>query len=89
MLPCLYKNLFNLECPGCGFQRSLFFLLKGDVSASLSMYWATIPILLMFLYCLIHLRFRFSSGPRHLIFLYSFNGLLVICQYIYNLTQHL
>ncbi|MBT6029840.1 MAG: DUF2752 domain-containing protein, partial [Crocinitomicaceae bacterium] len=23
MLPCLYKKVSGLDCPGCGFQRSL------------------------------------------------------------------
>lgn len=88
MLPCLYKVLLKADCPGCGFQRSVFHLLRGDLASSVAMYWATIPILLMFLFCLAHIRYRFQAGGRILIFLYSINGILIICQYIYGISQH-
>ncbi len=89
MLPCMIRMVTGLACPGCGFQRSVFLLLRGDLAASASMYWATIPILLMLILCLLHLKFRFTYGLSILIFLYSLNGILIICQYIYALSQQL
>jgi len=87
MIPCLFKSVFGFDCPGCGLQRSILLLLKGELSASLEMYWATIPILLMFLYCGLYLKFRFRQGPRNLIFLFCFNCVLITCHYLYKLTN--
>ncbi|WP_237708876.1 DUF2752 domain-containing protein [Gillisia marina] len=30
LLPCLNKQLFDIDCYGCGGQRSILLLLKGD-----------------------------------------------------------
>ena len=30
MLPCLNKKLFGFDCLGCGMQRSLLFISKGE-----------------------------------------------------------
>ena len=49
LLPCLNKQLFGLECPGCGLQRSVLLLFDGDFVAAFYMYPAIYPmILLMF-----------------------------------------
>ena len=29
---CLFKNVFGIECPGCGMTRAVFSLLQGDMS---------------------------------------------------------
>ncbi len=88
MLPCLFKALFKADCPGCGLQRSLFLLLKGDLQKSLEVYWATIPILLLFLFCFLQIRFQFSWGNRLLIIFYSCTGFLILFQYFYKLSNH-
>ncbi|MBO7224813.1 MAG: DUF2752 domain-containing protein [Bacteroidales bacterium] len=38
MLPCIYKQLFGISCPLCGFQRSLVCLLQGDILGNLKMF---------------------------------------------------
>ena len=89
MIPCFFKAMFNTECPGCGLQRSLFLLMRGNVAGSINMYWATIPIVLMFVFLWFHLKFKFKMGNQTLIFLYSINGILIFCQYFYKLSnQH-
>ena len=30
-LPCLVKDTFGIECPGCGFQTAVLLLLKGEL----------------------------------------------------------
>lgn len=47
-LPCLFKALLGVECPGCGFQRSLFCLLKGEIGASFCL-WPPMLFLLFYL----------------------------------------
>ncbi|TAI49348.1 DUF2752 domain-containing protein [Flagellimonas allohymeniacidonis] len=63
MLPCLNKQLFGLDCPGCGLQRSLYFLLHGEFMAAFKMYPAIYPmiLLLFFLGSSIFVKFRFAG----------------------------
>ena len=62
MLPCLTKQLLHFDCPGCGLQRSIVFLLKGDFVAAFEMYPAIYPMILLFLFIglknLINIRFE-------------------------------
>jgi hypothetical protein len=46
LLPCPFKYLTGIDCPGCGFQRSVLALLKGDVHQSFLLYPPTIPLLI-------------------------------------------
>ncbi|EZH76041.1 hypothetical protein ATO12_04425 [Aquimarina atlantica] len=55
MLPCLNKKIFGVDCLGCGMQRSIALLLKGDFVAAFYMYPAIYPLLLL----LIFLGFNF------------------------------
>jgi hypothetical protein len=38
MIPCMNKKLFGVECMGCGTQRALVLLLKGDFVAAFHMF---------------------------------------------------
>jgi hypothetical protein len=46
MIPCLTKTLFGVECFGCGFQRSLVLLIKGQFAEAFWMYPAVYPMLI-------------------------------------------
>ena len=48
MLPCISKQVFGIDCPGCGLQRSVAFLFKGDFVASFLMYPALLPMMVLF-----------------------------------------
>jgi hypothetical protein len=50
LLPCPFKYLTGIDCPGCGFQRSVLALLQGDLKGSLILYPATIPLILAIIY---------------------------------------
>lgn len=47
MLPCMNKKLFGIECPGCGLQRSVMLLLKGDFVGAFHMYPAIYPLIFL------------------------------------------
>jgi len=53
LIPCPFKKLTGIDCPGCGFQRSFLALLQGDIAKSFQLYPATIPLLLVTVYTLI------------------------------------
>lgn len=48
MLPCFTKEFIGVDCPGCGLQRSLLLLSKGDFLAAFKMYPGLFPMLLLF-----------------------------------------
>jgi hypothetical protein len=47
MLPCAYKQLFGIDCPTCGTQRSFSLLMEGNISDSFFMYPPLIPVLFL------------------------------------------
>lgn len=57
LLTCPFKLLTGFDCPLCGFQRSLLLLIHGNISESIHLYPAAIPILFCFLILPIKKRF--------------------------------
>jgi len=58
LLPCPFKLLTGIDCPGCGFQRSLLSLIEGNFNKSIQLYPGTIPLLLTAIYFLIPRRYQ-------------------------------
>ncbi|MDB5252250.1 MAG: hypothetical protein JWP27_1419 [Flaviaesturariibacter sp.] len=87
MLPCLVRSLTGHDCPGCGFQRSVVFLVRGDLARSVQLYWSTIPILALFTFLLLHLHFRFHWGARALVGMYGLTTILIVSQFCYKLIH--
>ena len=58
MLPCLSKQLFDLECFGCGLQRSVIFLFRGEFIAAFKMYPAIYPLIFFFSCIAINIFFK-------------------------------
>ncbi|MEN8815508.1 MAG: DUF2752 domain-containing protein [Nonlabens sp.] len=50
MLPCMSKQLTGMDCPGCGIQRSISFLLDGKFIDSFLMYPGLYPGLFLFFF---------------------------------------
>lgn len=51
MLPCFSKQIYGIDCPGCGLQRSVAFLFQGDFVAAWDMYpaiFTIIPLLVLY-----------------------------------------
>lgn len=82
---CTFRELFGIDCPGCGLQRSIIELLKGNLLESLYLYPALLPILAMFVYLALHLAFRFRNGALILKIMFIFNISLISVNYLYKL----
>jgi hypothetical protein len=85
MPSCIYHKYLGIDCPGCGFQRSLIYLLKGDLVASLKTFPALIPILVMLSYLILHLIFKFKKGHRVLLWLFILSSILIVSNYIFKI----
>ena len=84
MIPCLSKTLFGVECLGCGFQRSLLLLLKGDFMAAFQMYPAIFTTLLFGGILGFHFLDK-SRNYKKLVFgMAILNGLFMILGYAYK-----
>lgn len=88
MFACPFKKFLNIECPGCGMQRSAVALLKGNILASLQLYPATIPILALFLYIGLHLIYKFEHGATVIKYLYAGIAIVITLFYIYKIVNH-
>ena len=84
LLACPFKKLTSLDCPGCGLQRSFVALLKGDIVGSFKFYPATLPILALGIFALIHLKFDFKNGALIIKGMYIFATVIIIINYIYK-----
>jgi hypothetical protein len=60
LLPCLNKELFGMDCYGCGGQRSLVLLLNGEFEAAFKMFPAIYPLLFLLGFVLVNLFFKFK-----------------------------
>jgi hypothetical protein len=81
MLPCLNKKLFGLDCLGCGFQRALFAVLKGDFATAFNVYPAIYTLLLTAIYLILNLKFKFKNSKKVIIVLAIINVLIIIVSY--------
>lgn len=85
MIPCLSKTLFGVECLGCGFQRALLLLLKGEWSAAFAMYPAVYSMLAMvFGILLFYTTKKTVTTKNALTILITINLVFVIGGYIYK-----
>lgn len=87
LFPCAFKSFFGIDCPGCGFQRSVISLLKGDLAASFHFYPATLPILLLALFLLAKIKFRFPQAEKISKSLFAIAAVTVIVSYAIKVVE--
>lgn len=82
MLDCMWVKTLGSECPGCGLQRSMIFLLEGNLKDSLITYPALIPTIILIVYLILHLIFKFKNGSRWIIFIFITTILIMMINYL-------
>jgi Protein of unknown function (DUF2752) len=87
MVPCMSKSLFGIDCPGCGTQRALLLVFKGDFINAFFMFPAIYTVILFFIF--IGLHFIDKSRNYHVIIrsLAIVNAVIMIVSYIYKQTH--
>ena len=81
LLSCQWKKL-GIECMGCGMQRSIIHILRGEFMDAFYMYPAIYTLMGMFVYLGFHLKFAFKNGHIILLTLFVSNVLLILSNYI-------
>lgn len=85
MLPCLNKQLFGIDCLGCGLQRSLVLLFQGNFKAAFFMYPAIYTLLFFAFYILLNRFYKFNKNNRNLTILITINLFIIITGYFYKM----
>ncbi len=85
MLPCLNKKFFGFECMGCGIQRSLALLLKGQFIDAFFMYPGIYSLIALFGFIIINSFKNFKSGNKIIVILALLNVVIIIGSYLLKL----
>ncbi len=76
------KQLFGVECPGCGTQRAISFLLEGEFFEAFKIFPAIYTLGIFFIFLLLHLFDRKRNYIRLVIGGAILNGIVIITSYI-------
>ncbi|WP_188464897.1 DUF2752 domain-containing protein [Bizionia arctica] len=87
MLPCLNKQLFGVDCLGCGLQRSFLFLITGDFIAAFKMYPAIYSLLLLGIFIIFNFYFKFKYDYQLKMGLIALNVSIIVGSYILKITH--
>lgn len=84
LLSCQWKYM-GVECMGCGFQRSVIYLLKGEFVNAFKTYPAIYTLIFMMLFLGLHLKFNFTNGHKILLRLFILNLIIIAVNYIFKI----
>ena len=62
-IPCLWRLMLDLSCPGCGLSRADALLVRGHFAAGIAMNWLIIPTWLVAVYVFVE-SFRQQYNTR-------------------------
>jgi hypothetical protein len=57
-IPCPFHLMTGCDCPGCGMQRSVLSLFRGDIEGSITHHISGIPFVLFLFVFLFHLKLQ-------------------------------
>ena len=88
LIPCPFKYFTGIDCPGCGFQRSVLALMQGNLHKSLLLYPPAIPLLLFFAYGVADKYFKLDTPKYHVKkTLFVITGGIILVSYGFKLLS--
>ena len=87
MLPCLNKKFFGIDCLGCGIQRALALLFKGEFIAAFKMYPAIYSLLLLALVIIINYFYKIKFAQKLISILAIGSILIIVISYVIKMNQ--
>lgn len=88
MIPCMSKQLFGMDCPGCGMQRSVALLFRGDFAEAFHMFPAIYSTIPLFIFIGLHFVDKRRNYTKLIIPFAIINAVIMITAYFYKLTQY-
>lgn len=87
MFPCLNKQLFGIDCMGCGIQRATFLFFKGDFLLAFKMYPAIYTLFLLTLFLIFNLFVKFKYDYTIKMGLIILNVSIVVISYFIKIIH--
>jgi hypothetical protein len=81
LFKCTIKSTFGIDCPGCGSQRALISLLKGNIAESISYHAALIPFIITIFLLLIQLIKKHPNGGTWVMWSFIITSAITLIQY--------
>jgi hypothetical protein len=85
LIPCPFKKLTGIDCPGCGFQRSIIALIKGNFGESFHLYPATVPLLVTTVFVVFAIKLNIDNRNIIKKVLYMVTGGIITISYVYKI----
>ncbi|MEO8932792.1 MAG: DUF2752 domain-containing protein [Xanthomarina sp.] len=87
MLPCLNKQLFGIECLGCGIQRATLLFFRGDFLMAFKTYPAIYTLFLLTLFLIFNLFIKFKFDYSIKMGLIVLNVIIVVTSYLIKIIN--
>jgi hypothetical protein len=82
LFSCFFKSNFGIECLGCGMQRSLISLLKGNILESIQYHAALIPFIITLILLILQLKIKHVDGGKWVMWAFIVTSSITVIQYI-------
>ena len=82
LFSCFFKSHFGIDCTGCGIQRSLIALLKGNIIESFQYHAAVIPFIVTIIILIVQLIIKHEKGGKWAMWAFTATTTITIAQYI-------
>lgn len=87
MLPCINKKIFGIDCLGCGLQRSILLMLKGDYMEAFYMYPAIYTLIILLAFVTINYRKKFKNSKKIITTLVILNSIIIVTSYVIKMNH--
>ena len=87
MLPCISKQVFGIDCPGCGLQRSVILLLRVKSEASFLMYPGLMPMLALFGFLALNRFISIRRANTIITFLAGITVLMILINFLIKIIN--
>ncbi len=84
---CAWFKYTGVECFGCGSQRAIIALLRGEVYESVKLFPALIPLLFTLSVFMFQLIFKWSKGGLVIMWGFGISAAIMLASYIVKLIS--
>jgi len=86
MLQCTSKQLFGIECLGCGTQRATVLFFRGEFAAAFHMYPAIYTLIVLLLFVVFNLFVKFKHDFKIKVGLLLLNVAIIVISYFIKMS---